>query len=186
MISRQRRAGPRALAFVLILGTSVGLRAADKNGFADSLYVGFFNYTGDPFLCPDQLVASLPLTIKDPSRVLANAAAIYKENASNLPTVAFFLVLENASGTVVAVSNETVAYVAGPNGTTPFSVGGVLQAGADPIPATLGQDAAFVAAPGSYTLKLIFSPGGSPCNNGLLNPITQNIALTYQLAGTKP
>ena len=171
------------------LSATAQTAGAASPGFADTVYVGSVTLGGHAGSCPNVTLAVLPLTVKTRSRIDGYGAGVYRQNGSDLNTVALHLELDDATNGAVSVSNRvplsaSFSGTGSPNNGSAFgAVSGVLYAGGNPSVVTNGGSTAFVARPGKYTLKLILSPASSPCP---LQSFIGFITLSYQLAGTAP
>lgn len=128
-------------------------------------------------------VGSMPLTVKQPARIWVGAQGSIKDNNANLSEVELFARLRDAGNTLVASS--PAMWDSRDTGDTDrnntLTTSGVLHVGAAEDEDTA---AAYVAAPGTYTLELAVNASGD-CSGG--NPdfgLNENGALTYVLLGT--
>ena len=165
-----RRLGCLSFFILFALTTtfqSANAQAANAQVFADTIYVGSVTLGGTPGGCPSVTLASLPVMVPRPSRIVAYGSGVYSQNGSDLNVVALHVEMQ-ANNNTVAVSNTVsiaAAYggnVAPNNGRGFGAVNGVLQTGSDTSAVTNGSGTPFVAQ-GNYTLKLVLDPASSPC-----------------------
>jgi hypothetical protein len=157
----------KSISFFVLLACIVTARSANAQElFVDTIYAGAVNVGGGPPpSCPSVTLASLPVKVKERSRISTYGAGVYHQNGSDLSTVSLYIELQ-ANNNTVAVSNK-VPISAPPtgndNGNVFGAVSGLLQPGSDPFTISLGGGTPFVADPGDYDLKLILEPASSPC-----------------------
>ena len=164
-----RRLGCLSFFILFALTTtfqSANAQAANAQVFADTIYVGSVTLGGTPGGCPSVTLASLPVMVPRPSRIVAYGSGVYSQNGSNLETV-FLHVEMQANNNTVAVSDRVPISApysgnAEPNNGRAFgAVNGVLQTGSS-ANAVTSSSTPFVAQ-GNYTLKLVLDPVSSPC-----------------------
>ena len=154
--------------FVLFACIATAQSANAQELFADTIYVGSVTLGGGQGPCPSVTLASLPVTVKERSRIVAYGAGVYHQNGGDLNVVALHIELQS-NNNAVALSNfvPITAPFSGnvdPNNGSAFgAVSGVLQTGSNVLAITNGQGTPFVADPGKYELKLILEPASSPC-----------------------
>ena len=150
-----------------------------RPGFADTVRGATLSILNTGNCMEPLTVVSMPVTVKEPSRLYASAGGRYSQNGSTLNVVSLYIELRDTAGSLVALSQEVVLSAAygGPgapdNGDVVGGVEGVLFAGSAP----------FVASPGSYVLKLMLRPASSPCP---AQSFFDRSSLSYQLAATAP
>jgi hypothetical protein len=156
------------LFFVLFACIASAQAAHAQELFADTIYVGSVTLGGGPGFCPNVNLASLPVTVKERSRIVAYGAGVYHQNGGDLYTVALHIELQSNNNTVassnfVPITAPYSGNVDPNNGNAFGAVSGVLQTGSNELAITNGQGTPFVADPGKYELKLILEPASSPC-----------------------
>jgi len=161
-----RRLG--CLSFFILFAFTTTFQSANAQVFADTIYPDDVFLGGNPGgACPSVILASLPVMVPRPSRIVAYGSGVYSQNGSDLNVVALHVEMQ-ANNNTVAVSNTVsiaAAYggnVAPNNGRGFGAVNGVLQTGSDTSAVTNGSGTPFVAQ-GNYTLKLVLDPVSSPC-----------------------
>ena len=136
--------------------------------------------TGSVTGCSTSALLTQTITVTKPSRVLASAAGAWTRDSTALNTGVLSIKLLK-SGVVVASSPQGLAsnFIAGTSRTT-VAVTAVLFAGSTPFPTT---EQAYVAEPGTYTLRLDGSASDGSCagTSTFWYPW-----LTYVLLGTAP
>jgi hypothetical protein len=128
-------------------GPTFGETTADGNG----------TITG----CSTSTVATQTIAVTKPSRILASAGGAWTRDGTNLNTGILTVKLLK-SGVVVGSSPQVLAsnYIAGTSRST-VSITAVLFAGSSPFPTT---EQAYVAEPGTYTLRLDGSASDGTCS----------------------
>ena len=130
--------------------------------------------------CGPSTLATQTIIVTRPSRVLASAGGAWARDSTNLNTGYLTVTLLKA-GAAVATSPQAFAtnYVAGTS-RLGMAVTAVLFSGNVPFPAT---ETAYVADPGTYTLRLDGSAGDGTCSG---TSTFWRTWLTYVLLGTAP
>ncbi|MEQ1913015.1 MAG: hypothetical protein ABMA15_29640 [Vicinamibacterales bacterium] len=109
---------------------------------------------GIPNACVDTATLVTPITVTSSAKISATALGIYFKNTSPNTSASFQIQLLDSTNTIVAVSRSEEVYT-DPFLGGQFGLGGVLRQGTNPA------NAAYVAAPGNYTLQLRVNPMGS-------------------------
>ena len=159
-----RRLG--CLSFFILFAFTTTFQSANAQVFADTIYPDDVFLGGNPGgACPSVILASLPVMVPRPSRIVAYGSGVYHQNGTDLNTVALHVVMQ-ANNNTVAVSSKVPISAPYSGNTEPNSgsafgaVNGVLQTGSNTNAVTGGTP--FVAQ-GNYTLKLVLDPASSPC-----------------------
>ena len=160
-----RRLG--CLSFFILFAFTTTFQSANAQVFADTIYPDDVFLGGNPGgACPSVILASLPVMVPRPSRIVAYGSGVYHQNGTDLNTVALHVEMQ-ANNNTVAVSDRVPISApysgnAEPNNGRAFgAVNGVLQTGSS-ANAVTSSSTPFVAQ-GNYTLKLVLDPASSPC-----------------------
>src|SRR5262245_23590159 len=89
----------------LLFAGMLVLAAGCVSTFGDTKYVGSVTLGGSSVGCPNALLASLPVAVKNASRISAYGSGVYIQNESNLNLISLHLELADMTGATVAVSN---------------------------------------------------------------------------------
>jgi hypothetical protein len=138
------------------------------------------NATSSVTGCGPSTLATMTVTVSQPSRILAAASGAWERNSTNLDTATLTAVLLQ-DDTIVARSVQGFAsdFATGVQ-RIGVSLNAVLFAGNSSFPAT---ETAYVAQPGTYTLRL---DGGASDGNCTGTSTFWRAYLTYVLLGTTP
>lgn len=149
--------------------------------FGDTKLVGDFG----TFACNEDVVAgSLPVTVRQPSRIWASAQGSFRQNHSTVEEFGVWARLRDSAGSVVATTPQ-IADSRGigsdaDNLNTMTSVG-VMHEGESE---TSSSAPIYVAAPGNYSVDLMIDAQAGDCTTD--NPefgFNEDAALTYVLLG---
>jgi hypothetical protein len=130
--------------------------------------------------CGPSTLATQTVTVARPSRILASAGGAWARDSTNLNTGTITVSLLQ-SGVVVATSPQAFASnYAATTSRSGMAVTAVLYAGSNPFPVT---PTAYVADPGTYTLRLDGSANDGSCTG---TSTFWRPWMTYALLGTSP
>jgi hypothetical protein len=157
---------------------AVTLALVSANAYAGSYGDTAYYYNFLSSGCNDMIALSLPLSVSVSSRIYVNARTSYSQNGTGPSFGSTWVELHDSSNTIVAASQWAFGgTAAAANGDAFLESNGVLHDGTNHNDVS---SAAFVAAPGSYTLKMhVQGVIGSGTCSGTLN-FTQP-TLTYIL-----
>jgi hypothetical protein len=130
--------------------------------------------------CGPSTLVTQTLVVTRPSRILASAGGAWARDSTNLNTGILTVTLLKAGVTVATSPQALASNFAAVTSRVGMSVTAVLFAGSMPFPAT---EAAYVADPGTYTLRLDGSAGDGTCSG---TSTFWRTWLTYALLGTAP
>jgi len=122
--------------------------------------------------CNNTIMRTQPITVTASAKIFGTGRGSYIRNATNLQSGILHLELRDATDTLVASTAVAIGSLFGADdGRIPISIAEILLAG--------GTD--YIAAPGTYTLKLIASASDGTCAG---SPILSSSALSFLLVGT--